>query len=176
MDNLKTLGKLIIGKSEQERDAVHVAIASVTAAETLSPGQHIGFIGTNTETVGPTLHNIGIVDPYLKVKVPRGGRFWMWLYPGTITSLQHIWDHPSFVNPVTGASEVWLREFADSADMSYESLLDAAEAYIKYDDYVCEGGRYEGFYTPEVFWDHYEVVTSKKVEPRKRGNFFSCSC
>jgi hypothetical protein len=85
------LGKLIEG--DERRDAVHVAVAPVTAGERLSPGQHVGFVG---ERVGVAGRPIGVVDPFPTADVKEGERFWLFLYPGTITSLRHVWTHPAF--------------------------------------------------------------------------------
>jgi hypothetical protein len=172
MTDLK-LGNLI--DSTQGRDAVHIAIAPVVAGERLSPGQHIGFLG---EVVGRTKNTIGIVDPFLEGPVFKGERFWMFLYPNTITTLRHEWEHPAFSKDGAGGSgsEVWLRDFAADAGLSYEELINAAKRYLEYDDYLCQGGRWDGFDTPDEFWDHYETVVGTKVPLEKRGSFFSCSC
>ena len=37
--------------SDQQRDAIHVAIAPVIAGERLAPGQHVGVIEGSTDTV-----------------------------------------------------------------------------------------------------------------------------
>ena len=66
--------------------------------------------------------------------------------------------------------------YALGLGVSYDELLEHAEYHIKDGDYWTEGGRFEGEYTPDEFWDHYENVTGKKVANSKRGNFFSCSC
>jgi hypothetical protein len=43
----------VFADGERRRDAVHIAIAPVTAAEILNPGVHVGFVPEGqTETVG----------------------------------------------------------------------------------------------------------------------------
>ncbi len=79
------------------RDAVHVAVVSVTAAVHLAPGQDVGFIDEQQQLVGPAgADNIGIVDPFIKETIISGERFWLFLYPRTITGLSHSWTHPAF--------------------------------------------------------------------------------
>jgi len=90
------LGSLI-ENGERRRDAVHVAIAPVTAATQLAPGQHVGFVRVgDLETVGESDTPVGVVDPFLTAPVQAGQRFWLCLYPNTITALRHIWTHPAF--------------------------------------------------------------------------------
>ena len=90
------LGQLIVD-GERRRDAIHVAVAPVTAATTLTPGQHVGLVSEATpDLVGPTDDNIGIVDPFLTADVEPGQRFWLFLHPNTVTGMRHIWSHPSF--------------------------------------------------------------------------------
>ncbi len=88
----------LIDNGERRRDAVHVAIAPVVAATELAPGQHVGFVRDgDTETVGASDTPLGVVDPFLTAPVQPGQRFWLCLYPNTITALRHIWTHPAFV-------------------------------------------------------------------------------
>lgn len=94
--NAPNLGSLIVD-GERRRDAVHIAVAPVTASERLSPGQHVGFVSEgDVETVGVAETPIGIVDPFLREPVQPGERFWLFLYPNTITGLRHVWTHPAF--------------------------------------------------------------------------------
>lgn len=95
MEQVPRIGYLI-EDGDLRRDAIHIAIAPVTAAVPLFPGQHIGFCRSDREFVAPCNENIGIVDPFLRDPIQEGQRFWMFLYPGTITSLRHVWTHPTF--------------------------------------------------------------------------------
>lgn len=90
------LGRLITN-GDRRRDAIHIAVAPVTAAGRLAPGQHVGFVTAgDTETVGACETPIGIVDPFLPGDVLPGQRFWLFMYPNTVTSLRHVWTHPAF--------------------------------------------------------------------------------
>jgi len=111
-----TVGKLL--DATVGRDAIHFALAPVVAEERLRPGQHIGFAregdttyvvaATNDDmpprtTAGmPRVAALGIVDPFLPESVSPGQRFWMFLFPNTITGLRHVWSHPAFVTRVPG--------------------------------------------------------------------------
>ena len=95
MDNSLKLGKLLDATDSHQRDAVHIAIAAVTSSEVLPPGQHVGLVGP--DRVGTNAdRKIGIVDPFLTEDVQPEQLFYVWLYPGTITSLRHVWSHPAF--------------------------------------------------------------------------------
>lgn len=80
-DHVKLVGKLVEG--DPGRDAIHIAIIPMVAISDLQPGQHL---------------RSGIVDPYLKEPVKRGEKFFLFLYPGTVTSLRHVWTHPAFAD------------------------------------------------------------------------------
>ena len=89
------LGKIING--DARRDAIHIAVAPVFAGMRLSPGEHV-FVQGNLAYNQDYNHKklIGIVDPFLKQDVTEGQVFWLFLYPNTVTSLRHVWTHPSF--------------------------------------------------------------------------------
>jgi hypothetical protein len=94
-----TIGRLIAG--DAGRDAVHVAVAPTTAPCELRPGQHVDPGG---RPEGPGVTPVGVVDPFLREPVRPGERFWLFLYPNTVTSLRHEWTHPAY--PTTSADEV----------------------------------------------------------------------
>lgn len=93
------LGQVIEG--EAFRDAVHVAVAPVEAGEDMMPGEHTGPVEHGSLVMGACRmgaykYAIGVVDPFLKHMVRKGQRFWLFLYPNTVTSLRHAWTHPAF--------------------------------------------------------------------------------
>ena len=95
------LGQLI-EDGDRRRDAIHIAVAPVTAMEDLNPGQSVGFIYEEDKehVKGASLSAIGIVDPFLTFGPRKGERFWLFLYPNTITGLRHVWTHPAFTPKV----------------------------------------------------------------------------
>ena len=174
------LGQLIT--SSQQRDAIHIAVAPVVAGERLSPGDHVALATNDKETVYLSPVSIGVVDPFLKTRVMPGERFWLFLYPQTITSLRHDWSHPAFEPAPSTAKEIsekWLRQFADECGVQYEWLLQSAESMVYSGD-----GRISGTDMPQVAfekraeaWQHYEVVTGQTVGAEARDQtMFSCAC
>lgn len=186
-DALDVLGSLIdetIG-----RDAIHLAVEPVLAAEQVYPGQHVGFVDGGVGSSAPA--KVGIVDPFLKAPVYPGQRFLLVVYPRQITSLRHVWTHPAFDNqkaPVLVVvptavsnddqreSKKWLRDYAYRVDVSYDELIAHAHEYLTNGSYWNEGDRFEGEYVPEDFWGHFKNVEEGIEVPDDAGNFFSCSC
>jgi len=95
-DALSSIGTLLTPGNAQ-RDAVHLAVLRVVAAEQLSPNQDIGVLADGRASALATTR-VGKVDPFLTTLVQRGETFWMVLYPGRITSLRHVWRHPLIPN------------------------------------------------------------------------------
>lgn len=94
------VGKLITD-GDRRRDAIHVAIAPVVCGDDeLAPGEDIAFEYGQTEVVTSLYTGdekpIGIVDPFLSEGPKKGERFYIFLYPNTVTSLRHVWTHPAF--------------------------------------------------------------------------------
>jgi hypothetical protein len=89
------LGQLIT--EPRGRDAIHVAVAPVKAAEDLPPGAHVGLCRGTTDEVYETDEGaVGVIDPFLHQLVRKGERCWLFLYPNTVTGLRHVWSHPAF--------------------------------------------------------------------------------
>lgn len=193
------LGKL--AEADAGRDAIHIAVAPVVAAEVLSPGTHIGV--DSDGLANPQEKHIGIVDPYLTRAVKAGERFYLCLYPNTITSLRHHWIHPAFKDegpappeaipapvPDKAASEAWLREYAKRVnpycaegghyyektglDTSYEVLMaDLAGNTITYHgiEMHSRGELIDG----DELQHHASIVLGRPVN-FSSFEYFSCSC
>lgn len=177
------LGQLC--KGSELCDAVHIATAPVKAHHGLSPGEHIGLVNPDYVEQFPLVGSrgikklIGIVDPFLTKKVNQGDKFHLCLYPNTVTSLRHQWTHPDFKSTQivnTADSYAYIQKEAESMGLSFDELMNAAYRFLRSGDYLCDGGRYEGCYLDEKFWDHFEIVTGQKVPANDRESFFSCSC
>jgi hypothetical protein len=186
-DALATLGMII--DETAARDAIHLAVEPVIAGGYLSVGQDVG-IGKDgkayKQSDDMTLKMVGIVDPFLKSPVTPGKMFWLIVYPRTITSLRHVWEHPDFqpakeVAKISKASkaekeesEAWLKNFCATNDCpGYHKVMGAIEHEDYYDEYLHFEGSDAHGEIPNEFWNHVEVVMGRPV---KRAKYFSCSC
>lgn len=173
-----TIGDLITG--EAKRDAIHIAVWPATSPERLSPGEHVGLLlARGADVVGRTSRTIGIVDPFLKGAVFPGERFFVFLYPQTITTLRHDWTHPLIDGgtAVKARARAVIEEEAGRAGITFEEIMAYAQSYLDHDEYAVQGGRWEGHsINEEPFWTAYEELTGVVVPPNKRYDFFSCSC
>lgn len=197
-DALETLGTII--SPNEKRDAIHLAVDNVVAVEGLYPGQDVGFV---VGGVGMCDKPVGIVDPFLKEPVQAGERFWLVVYPREITSLRHVWSHPSFddeeAEPVeevdeagliefmkaldgTHVSEQWIENYADSVGLDNDELMGAALEWVDsqkqggWGEYLNKGELLDGVQLSKDFWRHYIKVTGNEVEQEHQENFFTCSC
>lgn len=178
-DALETLGTIISAK--EKRDAIHLAVEPVVAAERLHAGVDVGFNAEGKATRAKGTNFVGIVDPFLRDPVQEGERFWLVVYPRQITSLRHVWTHPAFAESELGASTVeksvaWLNNFAGTLGASYSDMMYHARNYLSGGSYWVEGGRFEGVRVPDEFWTHFEIVSGETVDKDMRGTFLSCSC
>lgn len=185
-DTLK-LGNLVSPNNYGKKDAVHIAVAAVEANQNLEPGDHVGLLADGK--AANITKSIGIVDPFLKQAVRRGDKFWLYLYPGSITSLEHKWTHPAFteIEEVKSkislsTSEIWMRKWA-SEHMSYDYYGDGNltedASYRKAIDagHNMSVGPYESArdYIDDVWWGNWEIITGCK-RPAEGERYFSCGC
>lgn len=218
------LGRVIT--TPQQRDATHVAVVPMTLPCAMSPGEHV-LIANGVPFVVPPGQGHGIIDPFLVHGAQAGDTVWIWMYPGSITSLRHDFTHPALDNQSTppptpplpkpaarpkkqtrrpkvplaaptrpehiseadakeameqvrrervGPSEDWIKGYADDLGVSYDELMEGARGFVAGGGYMCRGAEFEGVYTADEFWDHYEVATGTTVAPDRKRSFFSCAC
>lgn len=193
-DTLTTIGKPL--KGGEGRDAIHIAVAPVIAGAFLKRGEQVMFSPGSRERViawdgeGALL---GILDPFWESSyIQEGTRCWLFLRPGSITSLRHVWEHPAFMAtaPIASSPEIlplsliekrrveseeWLRAYAERYDGDYAEMLAAAAAGGEY----CFGRDldYEDFDKRGEFWTHVERVLGRLVPDETReATSFRCAC
>lgn len=85
----------------EARDAIHLAVEPVEAADRFNPADRIGIIDGKAYKAGSTAFGQkvpyhGIVDPFLPTTVELGQKFWFVMAPRMVQSLRHVWEHPDF--------------------------------------------------------------------------------
>lgn len=116
-------------------------------------------------------------------EIQKGQRFWVFMFPNTITGLRHDWTHPALtVSQPKNESEAWLRGFADKLNFRWDELLQAANDR--------DSGGYVTAYgidlhsvteldpgDEELFWHHMGILLKKEFSEDFRKNFgWSCTC
>lgn len=127
--------KNVLGKVPAElgvKDAIHTAIVSVRAAQTIEPGQKC--LMNNFNEAEPSAKGIGVADPFRKTNIARGENFWLILNQDEIPNVQHVWNHPT-VDFSAPTREVvypkYLQEDADTLGVTYHQLMEAATHVVE---------------------------------------------
>jgi hypothetical protein len=180
-----TVGKLL--KGTEGRDAIHFALAPMVAGMGLSPGERVGIRAGDGDASTACTPHVGIVDPFLAVDVKQGERFWLFLFPGTITSLRHAWTHPEFPNDTGEAEKVrdtavqeamsWLKWYAKREINPYcmtpDEALDKLLADLKNGTLQSYGLKRTENDIDRELWDRLAVI-GVIVNPSNLS--YSCSC
>ena len=190
MSDIQNIG--LIHNFPLPKDAIHIAIAQVSAGESLSAGDHVGFKEGETVVYKDT-NCIGIVDPYLKDTVSKDRLFYLFLYPNTVTSLTHQWEHPSFnrTPEKIAAARKWLDDNGEdryddddayvysskNADRFIDEFEKGSMNYYALGDDFSEKYNYNENGFRKKFWDNLEIVTGKLATKEQRDQeYFTCSC
>lgn len=172
------------------RDALHIAVIVAKVREPVWPGDHVGI-----KNIGGTYYvscsirpHVGVVNPFEKDKI-YDDTCLLLLYPGTIKSLRHEWEHDAFSDNEKckfsteikweNIHEKWITEWAESYGMSFAEVVGYGKRYVEFDDYVNHGPRFEAESVPDEFWTHYnelDGIKGTKYENNEGGSFFTCSC
>lgn len=178
MENHPQIGSILDGP--QQRDAIHMAICPVFVAEDLEPGTHVGLVrGGRTDRVGAdTDKQLGIIDPFLKGKVKAGQRCFLFLYPGTISSLRHDWTHEDLDRHAK--SREWLFWFSQRVQMPVDQILDIGRTMLTegYYSFGNEQGRQDKFNdSRKELLEHCAALLDLPITKKKIADaYFSCAC
>lgn len=192
-DALATLGTLI-GPNER-RDAIHLAVEPVEAADVLDPGQHVCIENgkaylADLDAQGRVMHQrsahraatarraMGIVDPFLDQTVFPGERFWFIMYPRQVRSLRHVWTHPDFPDEPIGqaqvqrdreASERWLMHWCRNHDCpDYTTVMRALRGERMHDS------DYGNVYTIDDEYFHFNGIDAHAEIPPEFWDHAEC--
>lgn len=168
-----------------ERDAIHIAIAPVEAGEPVSRGQRIALVdGKGYVAITGQGKAIGVVDPFLSVTVNPGQRFWLFLYPSTVTGMRHHWSHPYFTDSgpardPEGEARRFIEKIADICGKEPSELIEDASRYADHPDFGYTIDNSEDYKSVDYdewveFWKHFSVVTGRSVNDL--GCPYTCSC
>lgn len=175
-------GQLIYGY--QQRDAVHVAVTPITAGAQLKPGEWVCVKDGLAHKRGTWRDGelIGFVDPCLTEDVMIGERFWLWLQPGSITSLRHNWTHPAIPEqaPTSAEKQAAMKRMGEIGE--HIGGFSAEEMLQYYADVAKSGGGclpndIDNYDAPADFWELGEMLTGLSVSPSQReDHYFRCAC
>lgn len=177
---------------DYQKDAIHIAVATVEAGEDLSPGDWVGF----QDKEGICFKDakwIGIVNPFSNGPVKKGSSFQIYLKPNSVTSLTHNWVHPLFGQSAEtkAIAENWLKYVMDYDDVfgdqeeEYNNFKWITEAFKKgeLDYFSASGTKFPDLYNDnkdgfrKKFWDNMEIYCGVMATEKQRENeYFGCSC
>lgn len=182
------------------RDAVHIAIVSVRAMHPLEPGQRVAVDRDGYAAVAESDEfACGIVDPFSgRAIIEPHEWFWLCLYPKSITSLRHVWEHPSFPASITEVPAlVEVSEGAKAMGEARAWLADYVKRHCPYDDLEGDWGlqkflknvtedktifyhgsdchSLEDVENRDELFRHLSIVLGKRIDAAY-FKYFSCSC
>lgn len=130
--------KNVLGKRPMElgdKDAIHVAIVAVRAAEPIRPGSRCN-LNDHREAVNDK-DGIGVADPFRKDTIVTGQSVWLLLNQDAVPNVRHVWDHPTadFTPPEREPQKnKYLVDYAAELGVTYEQLMDACAYVVEHND------------------------------------------
>lgn len=188
------LGTPLPASNAGARDAIHLAVIAVIAGMAMRSGAHVAVVDGYAYEATTELPATGVLDPFIPMEedtyganIPKGACVWLCLFPQTITSLTHSWEHPAFPratqeNLVITAKEVarsMITQMAASMGVTFDFLMTAAANNVNTGDYTSMGSNesYSNVDWPE-FWKYYQAYTGQPLpeDHERKWGFFSCAC
>lgn len=180
-DNAQTIGQFL--GHTGVRDAVHVPIISAKAYQLLEPGQHVLLNEHGLVAACAIEHlSLGVVDPFITGQVQAGSSVWIFVRPGSISTLTHQWTHPKVIDvaeviPDKEKARVRLQEFAENElGVTLDTMLTAIEACRTDDGDALYSHSYESLCEYDGFWADYELYTGKSDPNKNEGYFYFFTC
>lgn len=182
-DTLRSIGTT--SDNARPRDAVHIAVVSMQSDYYIYPGEAVGLdvdagkairLGTGKGLLGKDFI-IGVADPFLDGPVPPGSHFWVFLTPGSITSLRHNWTHPAFPDTEASMYPDAVHRIADGYGVSPEKVIEQAllfDGNWETHGFVNHDIDYPTASDLEQLWAYLNSMGHKMRS--KPGNFYSCAC
>lgn len=168
-DPIKTIGQIL--KGHHERDAIHVAILPVKAAEPLVQGTTVKVDNLGQATHARREEAIGIVDPFLSKAVEIGEKCWVFIFPGTVTGMRHHWALPAIDGDKTTESIEWLSEYAIACKTTYGDLIESVTGFVNNGcNEATMEDNFHDYEVPDEFWTHFKNVTGLDGH----GHFWTC--
>ena len=187
--------RTVLGKPpdiDAERDAVHVAVVPAVAAKAIARGQHVGVeIGDDGVVTASSMlkPHVGIVDPFIpEAVIDAGARFYLVLYPDTVTGMRHHWQHPAFAT--AGAppaapeptppndDDALIADIAAKCDVTVSRLLDVAREYAESKEYEFDNSETYKAVTEDEWRAFWAAFARKTGTPSPEWPYapFTCSC
>lgn len=164
------------------RDAIHIPVVQVICDEDhLDAGQRIALRAGTDLAYKEEYRSTGVVDPYLDGSLMRGDKFWMFLFPGTVTGMVHQWKHPEFTHlEASSPAEQWLRDFAERWAMDFNELVTEAGGQGGNRWVTAHGHdlhKAEEIEDIDDMYYHLEQYLGRRISPKQRREMnWSCSC
>lgn len=148
----------------------------MVAACDIAPGEHVGIVRDGV--AGKCEPFVGIADPFLKENVKEGQKFWLVLYPKTVTGIRHHWKHPLFQdNPEDEKdSREWITAFAERWDYSFDKFMAGAREYIEKASELDDNWKQLEVPDEEwaAFWEHFHTLTGLSIGDREKEFVICC--
>jgi hypothetical protein len=188
-DTLKKLGT--VRAKDEGRDAIHLAVVTLQALErfVVPPigNLWVDHLGKPAPTPASA---VGIIDPFLPrgTLIEKGEWFFVYLKPGSISGLRHVWSHEAFPEGQKDALKEakekaerrvrdWCRE-TDTYGLDYQTCIELFEegesGSFRLDGIAIYSSDEATGEIPSSILDDIELIIGKPLA--SRPEFFRCAC
>ena len=192
---MTNIGRNIAENERVDRDAIHVAVLPCFVdSESMAPGERVKLVyGTNDRIISSSYDDqncIGVVDPFIPDwSIDKGARVYVFLKPGLVSGMKHVWECSQIDNPpmLTSEAELWLRRFSEKWGFYYDEMISIATNPKEPDKYgefsyitamgvdLHSSDELEEDY--HLFWQNLAILTGRTFDDAHKAKVgWSCSC